>query len=47
MLEDLVVEPDMTIVRKPVRTVMRDVKRLRNKIVIVKVQWSDDERDCT
>lgn len=48
VLTDLVVEPNLTIVRKPVRIVTRDEKRLRNKTVrLIKVQWSDDERDCT
>lgn len=48
MLDDLVVKPDMTIVRKPIRIVARDEKKLRSKTVrLVRVQWSDDERDCT
>ena len=47
-LEDLVVEPNLTFVRQPVRVVARDEKRLRNKTVkLVKVQWSDNEKDCT
>ena len=47
-LEDLVVEPDLTFVRQPVRVVARDEKRLRTKTVkLVKVQWSDNEKDCT
>ena len=38
----------MTIVRHPVHIVARDEKKLRNKRVrLVKVQWSDDARDCT
>lgn len=32
-LEDLIVEPDLTILRQPVRFIGRDEKRLRNKIV--------------
>ena len=48
VLDDLVVEPDLTIVRKPVRIVARDEKRLRTKTArLVKVQWSDDDRDYT
>ena len=37
-LEDLVVEPDLTFIRQPIRVVARDEKRLRNKTVkLVKV----------
>ena len=47
-LEDLVVEPDMTFARQPVRVAEKGEKRLRNKIVrLVKVQWSDNVKDCT
>ena len=46
--EELEVEPDLSIVRHPVQIVDQDEKRLRNKIVkLVKVQWSEDPRDCT
>ncbi len=39
MLEDLVAESNLTIVREPVRIVKRDEKRLRDKTVrLVKVQ---------
>ena len=39
VLEDLVVEPDLTIVRKPIQIVARDEKKLRNMTVkLVKVQ---------
>ena len=42
------VELDMTFVRQPVRVVAKDEKRLRNKTVrLVKVQWSDNVKDCT
>lgn len=47
-LEDLMVEPNLTFVRQPVQVVARDEKRLRNKTVkLVKVQWSNKEKDCT
>ena len=47
-LDDLVVESNLTFARQPVRVVARDEKRLRNKTVkLVKVQWSDNEKDCT
>lgn len=47
-LDDLVVEPDLTIVKQTVRLVARDEKRLGNTTVkLVKVQWSDNEKDCT
>ena len=46
--EDLEVEPNLTVVRNPVQIVDRDEKQLRNKVVkLVKVQWSEDPRDCT
>lgn len=45
--EDLEVEPDLTAVRHPVQIVDRDEKEFRNKVVkLVKVQWSEDHRDC-
>ena len=45
--EDLEVEPNLTVVRNPVQIVDRDEKQLRNKVVkLVKVQWSEDPRDC-
>ena len=45
---DLEVQPNLTILRRPIRIVARDIKRLRKKIVnLVKVQWSGDVRDCT
>ena len=46
--EDLIVEPNLTFFRQPFQVVVRDDKRLRNKTVkLVKVQWSDNEKDCT
>ena len=46
--EDLVVEPNLTIERRPLRIVDRSTKQLRRKQVdLVKIQWSDDDRDCT
>ena len=46
--EDLEVEPNLTIERKPLRIVDRSTKQLRKKQVnLVKVQWSEDDRDCT
>ena len=46
--EDLEVEPNLTIERRPLRIVDRSTKQLRRKQVdLVKIQWSDDDRDCT
>lgn len=46
--EDLEVEPNLTIERRPLRIIDRSTKQLRRKQVdIVKVQWSDDDPDCT
>ena len=47
-LEDFEVEPEAVGNRKPTRIVEHDTKRLRRKAVkLVKVQWSEDESDCT
>lgn len=44
-LEDLVVESDMTLVRHLVCIMTKNEKKLRNKtVILMKVQWSDDER---
>lgn len=46
--EDLDVEPNLTIERRPLCIIDRSTKQLRRKLVnLVKVQWSDDDRDCT
>lgn len=46
--EDLEVEPNLTVVSNPIWIVNQDEKKLRNKVVkLVKVQWSEDSRDCT
>ena len=46
--EDLEVEPNLTMVRNPVRIVDQDERQLRSKVVkLVKVQWSEDSRDYT
>ena len=48
LFEDMDVEPNLTIERRPLRIVDKDTKQLRKKIVnLVKVQWSRDDRDCT
>ena len=48
LLENLDVEPNLTVERKPLRIVDRGTKQLRRKSVsLVKVQWSTDVRDCT
>ena len=45
---DLEIQPNLTILRWPIRIVARDIKRLRKKVVnLVKVQWSGDDRDYT
>ena len=47
-LEDFEVEPEAVGNRKPARIVAHDMKQLRRKSVkLVKVQWSEDENDCT
>ena len=47
-LDEVDIEPDLTIERRPLRIVDRDTKQLRRKTVsLVKVQWSPDDRDCT
>ena len=45
---DIELEPDLTFIRRLVRIVARETKQLWSKAVrLVKVQWSEDERDCT
>ena len=47
-LDEVDIEPDLTIERRPLRIVDRDTKQLRRKTVsLVKVQLSPDDRDCT
>ena len=47
-LDDIKVEPEAVGNRKPMRIVVNDTKQLRRKAVnLVKVQWGDDEEDCT
>ena len=46
--EDLEVESIISRPRKPLRVAGIDTKQLRRKVVkLVKVQWSEDESDCT
>ena len=47
-LDEVDIEPDLTIERRPLRIVDRETRQLRRKSInLVKVQWSADERDCT
>ena len=47
-LEDFEVEPEAVGNRKPARIVEYDMKQHRRKAVrLVKVQWGEDENDCT
>ena len=47
-LEDFEVEPEAVGNRKPIRIVGDDTKQLRRKAVkLVKVQWGENENDCT
>jgi len=44
----LEIEPNLAVIRQPVRVIDHDEKRLRRKVVrLVKVQWSRDPADCT
>ena len=47
-LDDIEVEPEAVENRKPMRIVGNDTKQLRRKAVkLVKVQWGENEKDCT
>ena len=47
-LEDFEVEPEAVGNRKPIRIVGHDTKQLQRKAVkLVKVQWGENENDCT
>ena len=47
-LEDFEVEPEAVRNRKPIGIVGHDTKQLQRKAVkLVKVQWGEDENDCT
>ena len=47
--KELEIEPNLTVIRNPVKIVDKEEKELRNnkKIKLIKVQWSNDEKDCT
>lgn len=46
--DDLEIEPNLTIIRHLVGIVDQDEKKLHNEVMqLVKIQWSDDPRDCT
>ena len=47
-LDDVEVEPEAVENRRPMRIVGNDMKQLRRKAVnLVKVQWGENENDCT
>ena len=47
-LDDTKVEPEAVGNRKPMRIVGNDTKQLQRKAMnLVKVQWSENENDCT
>ena len=46
--DDLEIEPNLAVIRRPIRIMDQDEKQLRRKVVrLVKVQWSGDVDDCT
>ena len=47
--KELEIEPNLTVIRNPVKIVDKEEKELRNnkKIKLIKVQWSNNEKDCT
>ena len=46
--QEIEIEPDLTIIRRPFRIIDREEKQLRNKAVsLLKIQWSDNPKDCT
>ena len=46
--DDLEIQPNLTILRRPIRIIDRGTKQLTIKVVnLIKVQQSDDVRDCT
>ena len=46
--QEIEIEPDLTVIRRPFRIIDREQMQLRNKVVnLLKIQWSNNPKDCT
>ena len=46
--QEIEIEPDSTVIRRPFCIIDRKEKQLRNKMVsLLKIQWSENPKDCT